>query len=98
MLKNNITARFSLFSALAVLLSTIISKVLVIAAAWASSDIMISDTVATVFRYGNELFALLAIALTVCASVYAHSYFGKKTCIRVSLISLGALFIGHTVM
>lgn len=98
MIKNRISFRFRLFSLLGVLLSTVAAKVLRITASWAASDITVSSAFATVCRYGSELFNLIAIAFAITVTVYAHSYFGKKNCIKTSLISLACLTFGKLVM
>ncbi len=98
MAKNKITASFRLFSILAVLLTTIISKGLQLAYLWAASDITVSVALVYLFRYGYMLMGIAATAGAVTTAVYAYSYFGKKTCITTSLISLGCLFLGKVIM
>ncbi len=98
MFKNSITARFRIFSIGSVLGATIASKLLLIAYMWAASDITVSDIFTNVFRFGYEAFEILAIAFAIAVTVYAHSYFGKKTCVSSSLFSLGCLASGKVLM
>ena len=98
MAKNKITASFRLFSFLTVLLSAVLSKVLHIVYITAASDITVSDTLALVAKYSATLFSLFSICAAVSSTVYAHSYFGKKTALNISLISVACLFFGKVGM
>ena len=98
MAKNKITSAFRLFSLLCVLLATLISKSLQLAYLWSASDITVPLVFVYVFRYGYMLFGNIAVAGAVSATVYSHSYFGKRTCISTSLISLACLFSGKVMM
>lgn len=98
MAKNKITSNFRLFSLLFVLIATLASKALQLTYLWSASDITVPLFLVYVFRYGYMLFSIAAMASAVSATVYAYSYFGKKTCITTSLISLASLFSGKAVM
>ena len=98
MAKNKITASFRLFSMPAVLISTLMSKIMHVLYTSAASDVTVSDIWAYVARGASELLSLLSVAFTVSITVYAHSYFGKRTAVQASLISLACLFSGKLFM
>lgn len=94
MAKNKITSSFKLFSILFVLGATLFSKALYILYLWSASDITVPDAVTYISGTISELLSLFSVAAAVCVTVYAHSYFGKKTTIQMSLVSLGCLALG----
>ncbi|MBE6586876.1 MAG: hypothetical protein E7647_00510 [Ruminococcaceae bacterium] len=98
MAKNKITTSFRLFSVGAVLLSVLISKLLHITYMWAYSDVTVPAPFVYVSYYGYDLFNLMAVAFTFTAVVYAHSYFGRKTCTEIALLCFASLFVGKAVM
>lgn len=98
MSKNKITVYFRLFSMGSVLLFSILSKVLILTYRWSVSDVMIEKIVTTILLRGYELFNIITVALVITTTVYAHAYFGKKTCMSVSLVSLGCLALGKVLM
>ncbi|MBQ4066528.1 MAG: hypothetical protein IJD22_02670 [Clostridia bacterium] len=98
MSKNKITTSFTLFTVAGVLGCTIISKILTIVYLWAVSDITAPALVAPVCYYGSDLFSLCAVSVAIAATVYAFSYFGKKTAVRTALIALSGLACGKIMM
>lgn len=98
MANNKITASFRLFSVISVLISAVISKLLHIAFLSAAADITVSDTLAAIAKYSSVLFGMVSVTLAVSATVYAHSYFGRKTALTTSFISLACLFSGKVLM
>ena len=98
MAKNKITQRFFLYSCGFVLVATALAKLCQILYMIYSSDIMMSEAVVSIFHIGYELFNLFAVASTVTVSIYAYSYFGIKTAIKSSLLSLAALTLGKVIM
>ncbi len=98
MAKNKITSNFRLFSLLFVLIATLASKALQLTYLWSASDITVPLALVYVFRYSYMILGIAATAGAVSTTVYAYSYFGKKTCITTSLISLACLFSGKVTM
>lgn len=98
MSKNKITDSFRLFSLLGVGGSAVIAKAFQIGYMLAASDVTVSDLFTYIFLIGYELFTLLALILAVCVTVYAYSYFGKKTAFFASLISAGCLALGKLII
>lgn len=98
MAKKNITASFRLFSFITVLASTLLSKILYIVYLAAVADVTVSNFWAMTARYSSQLFNLFSVACTVCITVYAHSYFGKRTTTASSLVSFACLAIGKIAM
>jgi len=98
MSNNKITVSFRLFALGSVLLSTVLSKILFITYKWASANVMIGDIVEAILLRGYELMSIVNVALAITATVYAHAYFGKKTCFCTSLVSLACLAFGKVIM
>ncbi len=98
MAKNKITSRFRLVSMGAVLLCALLSKILLVTYRWADKDVLVPDIAASILLRGYELCNVLTISLVICFTVYAHAYFGTRTCISVSLVSLGGLFASKVFM
>ncbi len=98
MAKKNITTLFRLFTPIFIFGATVISKTLYILYIWAASDITVPDAFKYIFGTVSELFGLFSVAAAISAIVYAHSYFGKKTTVQTSLISLGCLALGKVIM
>ncbi len=98
MAKNKITTTFRLVSLFAVLGATLLSKALYILYLWSASDITVPDVVTYISGTLSELLGLLGVATAISATIYAHSYFGKKTAIHTSLISLACLTSGKIAM
>lgn len=98
MANNKITVSFRLFSFGTVLTATVFSSIFNILYLWANADIMVNDIFAYTFFILSALFSLLTTALIIVSSTYAHSYFGIKTTLRVSLISLACMALGKAIL
>ena len=98
MANNKITRAFRTFSLLIVLGATLISKALYILYLWSASDVTVPAPIMYVSGTVSELLNLFSIAAAISVTVYAHSYFGKKTAVTASVISLICLASGKIVM
>lgn len=98
MAKNKITSRFRLVSMGAVLLFALLGKVLFILHKATSSDVLVPGIIPTLLLRGFELCNIITVVCVITFTVYAHAYFGSRTCLSVSLVSLGGLFVAKLLM
>lgn len=94
---DNITKKFRLAAILPVGLSALLAKVLAVLRSLGSSDVMITGSdsafvkmLPSVCGYASVLFGVAAVAFCMTGAIYAMMYFGRKTAVRASLLSIAA--------
>lgn len=99
------TQKFYLISIGSVLLFACLGKILFILYKTVSADIMVTESASFFLRclpsissFCAELISRGAFVLAVCSTVYAISYFGKKTGIKSVIGSIICLFAGELLL
>ncbi|MBE6714482.1 MAG: hypothetical protein E7575_04235 [Ruminococcaceae bacterium] len=93
MTKSNITLNFYIFSLCTVTAFSALSTVLRIIGRIAANNITISSSVKNTLSFLYNTCSLLAVVSVICAIIYAHSYFGKKTAKIILFASAGIILI-----
>ena len=99
------TQKFYLVSIGSILLFACLGKILFILYKTVSADIMVTESASFFLRclpsissFCAELISRGAFVLAVCSTIYAISYFGKKTGIKSVIGSITCLFAGESLL